>query len=96
MKKMKKNTFLILIIYVLGIVFRGMTFNMWETELNFIYEIGKYLGSTLIIISIIWSISNSLKILKAKEIENGINKSLWLLINLIPTIFLLTSFIFHY
>jgi hypothetical protein len=69
---------------------------MWETELNFIYEIGKYLGSTLIIISIIWSISNSLKILKAKEIENGINKSLWLLINLIPTIFLLTSFIFHY
>lgn len=96
MNKLKRNTILILIIYVLGIVIRSITFNLWETDLNLIYEIGKYLGNTLMIISIIWSILNGVKLLKTKEIENGLIKSIWLLINLIPIILLLFGLIFQY
>ena len=96
MKKLKRNTILILIIYVIGIVIRSLTFNLWETDLNLIYEIGKYLGSILMIISIIWSILNGVKLLRTKEIENGLVKSIWLLINLIPIILLLFGFIFQY
>ncbi|CAM4018192.1 hypothetical protein FLAN108750_05435 [Flavobacterium antarcticum] len=96
MKKLKRNTILILIIYVIGIVIRSLTFNLWETDLNLIYEIGKYLGSILMIISIIWSILNEVKLLRTKEIENGLVKSIWLLINLIPIILLLFGFIFQY
>jgi hypothetical protein len=96
MNKLKRNTILILIIYVLGIVIRSITFNLWETDLNLIYEIGKYLGNTLMIISIIWSILNGVKLLRTKEIENGLIKSIWLLINLIPIILLLFGLIFQY
>jgi hypothetical protein len=70
--------------------------NLCETDLNLIYEIGKYLGNTLMIISIIWSILNGVKLLRTKEIENGLIKSIWLLINLIPIILLLFGLIFQY
>ena len=96
MNKLKRNTILILIIYVIGIVVRRITFNLWETDLNLIYEIGKYLGNTLMIISIIWSIFNGAKLLRTKEIENGLIKSIWLFINLIPIILLLLGLIFQY
>lgn len=96
MNKLKRNAILILIIYALGIVIRSITFNLWETDLNLIYEIGKYLGNTLMIISIIWSILNGVKLLRSKEIENGIIKAIWLLINLTPIILLLFGLIFQY
>jgi len=96
MNKLKRNTIFILIIYVLGIVIRSITFNLWETELNLIYEIGKYLGNALMIISIIWSILNGAKLLRTKEIENGLIKSIWILINLTPIILLLFGLIFQY
>jgi len=96
MNKLKRNTILILIIYVLGIVIRSITFNLWETDLNLIYEIGKYLGNTLMIISIVWSILNGVKLLRTKEIENSLIKSIWILINLIPIILLLFGLIFQY
>ena len=96
MNKLKRNTILILIIYVLGIVIRSITFNLWDTDLNLIYEIGKYLGNTLMIISIVWSILNGVKLLRTKEIENSLIKSIWILINLIPIILLLFGLIFQY
>jgi|GEM_PF-4718468 len=95
MNKLKRNTILILIIYVLGIVVRSITFNLWETDLNLIYEIGKYLGNALLIISIIWSILNGVKLLRTNEIENRIIKSIWLLINLIPIILLFFGLFFQ-
>lgn len=95
MNKLIKNTILILIIYVIGIMIRSVTFNLWETDLNLIYEIGKYLGSTLIIISIAWSVLNALSLLRTREIENGIIKLIWLALNLVPIILLLLSIIFQ-
>lgn len=95
MNKLERNTILILIIYVIGIVIHGLTFSMWETEFNLIYEIGKYLGTTLMIISIGWSIYNGIILLRTKEIGNEIIKSIWLLINLIPIILLFFCLFFQ-
>ncbi|WP_028893096.1 hypothetical protein [Tenacibaculum sp. 47A_GOM-205m] len=95
MNKLKRNTILILITYVVGIVIRSITFNFWDTNLDLIYQIGKYLGNTLMVISIIWSVLNAINLIRTKDIENGIIKFIWLFINLIPIIFLLFALIFQ-
>jgi hypothetical protein len=91
MDKSKKYIFIILIIYALGIVIRGITFDFWETELNYLFEIGKYLGNTLLVISIIWSVINGIDLMKK---NNHIINLFWLILNFVPIILLLFGLIY--
>jgi len=87
MEKLKRNVILLLIIYTLGILIRGISFNLWETELNYAYHIGKYIGNGLMLISIVWSIVNGIYLFRTKELSSK-KKLIWITLDLIPLILL--------
>ncbi len=92
MHKLTKNVILILVIYVTGVFIRSITFNLWESELNYVYEIGTYAGNILMLISIAWCILNGIKLVRTLDLKREI-KLLWLTLNFTPIILLLFGLI---
>jgi hypothetical protein len=86
MNKLQRNTIIILIIYISGVLIRIFTFH-FDNDSNYIYITGSYLGNFLQIFSIIWAIINVTKILRIKDLMVPY-KLFWLTLNLIPILFI--------
>ncbi len=76
MKKLIRNTIIILILFVLGYVIRILTgiywisrpsLYFWENETDYIYIIGYLLGNGLQTIAIIWALINVVKFIRSKK-----------------------------